>query len=347
MTPPRNGEPVPRRDRSQSDATSPRERPFAHPYLHACETTEARQQGAGRHLHQAGVTGKGSALASLTDEEHGTVTAFIKSGKAGRAGGPQRVIFRRAGLSRRRRAPPGGVPPRRLHGPGRHGGGQDSRAPLQAGEAADLEEETGGGVAAAASAEEPSGEEPPVEVPSCRSAAPAEEPRRPERLPIEELRPKTDMRLPEEMRPLKDLRRIEEPKRADDKDREEKDARETGGRRSSWRRCRRRAGRRCSGSRPSLPRKSPTSSSPKTPSAPARRARSRFPSTFASTSRSGAAEAAKTTARGKPPPGEAAPPAVGRRCRSAANVPAAPAVPPWRKKRKRARSLWAAASSGN
>ncbi|MEN6408006.1 MAG: translation initiation factor IF-2 [Thermoguttaceae bacterium] len=37
---------------------------------------------------KAGVTGKGSALASLTDEEHATVMAFINSGKAARLGGP-------------------------------------------------------------------------------------------------------------------------------------------------------------------------------------------------------------------------------------------------------------------
>ncbi len=36
---------------------------------------------------KAGVTGKGSALASLTDEEHATVMAFINSGKGGRSGG--------------------------------------------------------------------------------------------------------------------------------------------------------------------------------------------------------------------------------------------------------------------
>lgn len=37
---------------------------------------------------KAGVTGKGSALASLTDEEMAKVSAFMDSGKAGRAGGP-------------------------------------------------------------------------------------------------------------------------------------------------------------------------------------------------------------------------------------------------------------------
>ncbi len=37
---------------------------------------------------KAGVTGKGSALASLTDEEMAKVTAFMNSGKAGRLGGP-------------------------------------------------------------------------------------------------------------------------------------------------------------------------------------------------------------------------------------------------------------------
>jgi len=37
---------------------------------------------------KAGVTGKGSALASLTDEEMATVTAFISGGKAARFGAP-------------------------------------------------------------------------------------------------------------------------------------------------------------------------------------------------------------------------------------------------------------------
>jgi len=37
---------------------------------------------------KAGVTGKGSALASLTDEEMATVTAFIAGGKAARFGAP-------------------------------------------------------------------------------------------------------------------------------------------------------------------------------------------------------------------------------------------------------------------
>ncbi|NLF07389.1 MAG: translation initiation factor IF-2, partial [Pirellulaceae bacterium] len=39
---------------------------------------------------KAGVTGKGSALASLTDEEMEKVTAYINSGKAGRSGGAPR-----------------------------------------------------------------------------------------------------------------------------------------------------------------------------------------------------------------------------------------------------------------
>ncbi len=51
---------------------------------------------------KAGVTGKGSALASLTDEEMATVTAFINAGKAARFGAP---ALRRVMLSRRRPLP--------------------------------------------------------------------------------------------------------------------------------------------------------------------------------------------------------------------------------------------------
>jgi translation initiation factor IF-2 len=62
---------------------------------------------------KAGVTGKGSALASLTDEEMATVTAFINSGKAGKqAGAPPAsgleaaapAVFRREDYM-----PPGGM----------------------------------------------------------------------------------------------------------------------------------------------------------------------------------------------------------------------------------------------
>ena len=43
---------------------------------------------------KAGVTGKGSALASLTDEEMATVTAFINAGKAARLGAPAAPVGR-------------------------------------------------------------------------------------------------------------------------------------------------------------------------------------------------------------------------------------------------------------
>ena len=110
-------------------------------------------------------------------------------------------------------------------------------------------------------------------------------------------------------------------------------------RRSSWRRLPAvGAGRRCGGSRRSRPRRSPTSSFRATPSAPARRARSRFPSTSASTSRSGS--------RPRPPRPRraasrrrrraAAPSADGRRRRRpAASVRAAAAVPPARRRRRK------------
>ena len=40
---------------------------------------------------KAGVTGKGSALASLTDQEMEKVTAFINGGKAAQSGGPAKL----------------------------------------------------------------------------------------------------------------------------------------------------------------------------------------------------------------------------------------------------------------
>ena len=87
MTPPSNGAFALDRNRRQLDATFHRERPFAHPHLRISETTEARQQGAGRHLHQGGCYRERLSLASLTDEEMIRVTAFIDGGKAGSAGG--------------------------------------------------------------------------------------------------------------------------------------------------------------------------------------------------------------------------------------------------------------------
>ena len=43
---------------------------------------------------KAGVTGKGSALASLTDEETARVMAYITGGKGGRTGGPAGPVRR-------------------------------------------------------------------------------------------------------------------------------------------------------------------------------------------------------------------------------------------------------------
>ncbi len=63
---------------------------------------------------KAGVTGKGSALASLTDQELEKVTAFINSGKAARLGGPAkapegaRTAAPPAALRREDYIPPGG-----------------------------------------------------------------------------------------------------------------------------------------------------------------------------------------------------------------------------------------------
>ncbi len=61
---------------------------------------------------KAGVTGKGSALASLTDEEMAKVTAFIDGGKGGGAGHPAAGALRRWDIPRPRpprRRPPSGV----------------------------------------------------------------------------------------------------------------------------------------------------------------------------------------------------------------------------------------------
>jgi translation initiation factor IF-2 len=68
---------------------------------------------------KAGVTGKGSALASLTDEEMATVTAFINAGKAGRQAAPAASagatetaapsVFRREDY-----IPPGAAPVRKI-----------------------------------------------------------------------------------------------------------------------------------------------------------------------------------------------------------------------------------------
>ena len=103
MTPPRNGETARNRDRRSPDATYPRERPLAHPHLRISETTEARQQSAGRHLHEGGCHGEGSALASLTDEEMARVTAFMTGGKGGRpAARPGRRADLKLGRRRRR-----------------------------------------------------------------------------------------------------------------------------------------------------------------------------------------------------------------------------------------------------
>ena len=49
---------------------------------------------------KAGVTGKGSALASLTDEEMARVTAFIDGGKAGAAAAAGPAAGHRRGLDR-------------------------------------------------------------------------------------------------------------------------------------------------------------------------------------------------------------------------------------------------------
>ena len=65
MTPPSNGELARKRDCRHPDATFHRERPFAHPHLLLSETTEARQQGAGRHLHQGGCHGQGVCAGQL------------------------------------------------------------------------------------------------------------------------------------------------------------------------------------------------------------------------------------------------------------------------------------------
>ena len=102
MTPPRNGETARKRDRRPSDATFHRERPLAHPHLRVSETTEARQQGAGRHLHQGGCHGEG-VCAGQPDRRRDGEGHGVHQRRQGRPG-PAARRRRRADLKRRRGA---------------------------------------------------------------------------------------------------------------------------------------------------------------------------------------------------------------------------------------------------
>ena len=88
------------------------------------QRAEDRQQEAGRYLHQGRYQGEGLCVASLTDEELVTLKAYMSGSRTGRAeaaaAGP--VRRRPPAVAGQIRLPPArdqGLPPRRLHRPGR------------------------------------------------------------------------------------------------------------------------------------------------------------------------------------------------------------------------------------
>ena len=111
MTPPSNGAFARDRDRRQLDAIFHRERPFAHPHLRVSETTEARQQGAGRHLHQGGCHGERLCAGQLDrrgdGKGHGLYRRRAREAAAPRRAAPLRWDMPRPRPPRRR--PPSAV----------------------------------------------------------------------------------------------------------------------------------------------------------------------------------------------------------------------------------------------
>ena len=95
MTPHSNGEFARNRDRTKPNATFYREWPFAHPHLRLSETTEARQQSAGRHLHQSGCRGEGLCAGQLDRRRVGEGHGVYRRRQRGSAG----RCARRAGLA--------------------------------------------------------------------------------------------------------------------------------------------------------------------------------------------------------------------------------------------------------
>ena len=96
MTPHSNGEFARNRDRTKPNAIFYRERPFAHPHLRLSETTEARQQSAGRHLHQSGCRGEGLCAGQLDRRRVGEGHGVYGRRQGGSAGAVRRC---RAGLA--------------------------------------------------------------------------------------------------------------------------------------------------------------------------------------------------------------------------------------------------------
>ncbi len=85
---------------------------------------------------KAGITGKGSALASLTDEEAAKLKAYMSSSRAlrGRGRGNSSRVGRRAA----------GFTARRLHRPRRHSRRQNSRSARQNRQASAVEKKARG-----------------------------------------------------------------------------------------------------------------------------------------------------------------------------------------------------------
>ena len=291
MTPPSNGAFASEHDRTQSHATFHRERPFAHPHLRVSETTEARQQGAGRHLHQGGCDGEGLCAGQLDRRGDGKGHGLYRRRQRG-AAAPRQVAPPRWDIPRLRppRRRPSSVvkttSPRAVRAPAKI-----PVLPSRPEKPPAVKKKAGRGAVAGRPQRRSRGRK--------RPAGPEEKERERDRTPAIKLAP-----LPTS------------------------------------------ASRRCGENRRSRPRRSPTSGSPKTPSAPAKRAPSRFPSTSASTSSGGLPPKPPRPRRtSKRLPRRRRP---ERRRRVAGSVPAAVhAVSSLCAKRRGRRPPWAAASSGN
>ena len=324
MTPPSNGELPEDAIARQSDATFHRERPLAHPHLRVGETTEARQQSAGRHLHQGGCHGEGVCAGQPDRRRDGAghgVHGRRQGRPAGGSGGPS------ASGRAERGAPPPAFRREDYIAPAGTAPGKIPVLPPQDRQAAGTEEEAG----------------------ASRRRRRRRRRRRSRRAKIEEAaqprrraRPSRPLPCRRKSRATKAERREGEGER-EDRGKEERDR----ARRSSWPRCRRAKLPLRPKSAEPAPQK-PDIKLPQTPSAPARRAPSRFPSTSASTSRSG---------RPRKPP-RPRPARQGRRPRNCRRSSAAAdgrerprrggrSAPPLKKRTRTGRRPSAAASSGN
>ena len=333
MTPPRNGETARKRDRRSSDATYHRERPLAHPHLLVCETTEARQQGAGRHLHEGGCHGKGLCGGQPDRRGNGDGHGVHQHRQGSQARRCPRS--RESNWSRRRLLP---LPSRRPHllRRARFDLGKVPVLPSAKHERPPLlrKRSRREPPAATAPAGAPSAVSPVAPPPETEPKSAAEIER--ERGVGEEARARAQKGKGTRGKTGSGNGKRSGRRRRHQGPREGKGAgrgAQAGDRARA--RCPPRSGRRCGRSRPSPPRRSPTSSSPATRSAPARPVRSPFPSIFANTNKSGSRRRRR---RGRP--ARARRWSLFRRCPVKCRLPAASvrgtalvrSCRPWKKK---------------